>query len=105
MLEKLIKWNSVKIAKWEKTRSRGRKRFILVRGVAGWGLLMFLFMTVLVHFRDAGFKLPALEDISMVTILINAVVWPIAGYVWGAWTWSLTEKSYIEHANKNSNNV
>lgn len=97
MLEKLMKWNSAKASKWEKVRSRGKRHFVLIRGVLGWGLVMFLFMTVFSHFQKTGFKAPSFDDISITIIVINAVIWPIAGFVWGACTWSITDKSYLKY--------
>lgn len=103
MLEKFCKWNINRSARWKKVRLKGKTHFIWFRGVFGWGLCMFLFSTTFYYIQRLGFSLPTSENFPYNILIINVVICPIAGYIWGAWTWSLTEKSYQNYLEEKSN--
>ncbi|MGO8757305.1 MAG: hypothetical protein ACLQG3_04200 [Terracidiphilus sp.] len=73
--------------KWTRARSHGKLHFILLRGVLWWSGFMFLFMTafsVSVIQAPFGWRL----------LIVEVVVWPIAGYFYGLWVWHLMESKY-----------
>lgn len=72
------------LAKWEDTRSKGKSQYILLRGMLGYGLPMFIVMTFIVH----------KDDLNPVFIAISAVAWLIGGAAFGALTWWATERKY-----------
>jgi hypothetical protein len=75
-------------AKWLKARAHGKRNFVLLRGVLGWGGFMFLFMAAFSYiFNRAFFDLRLL-------LIVEAVVWPIGGYFYGLWLWNLMESKY-----------
>jgi hypothetical protein len=99
MFEKLTNMTKKRIDKWDKTRRKGKYRFILLNGVAGWGLLMFIIMTAFFHIQKVGFRLNEIQGISCQIVLINALIWPIGGFVWGACVWSINERLYLKYVN------
>ncbi len=72
---------------WEATRAKGRTRFILVTGVLGWGLPMFLFMTFWV-------QKVSVDDVG--SIALSMALWAVGGLGFGYWVWRVSEKKYLE---------
>ena len=72
------------LARWEKTRAKGRTHYILVRGVLSYGLAMFVAMTFFAHRGDLSPKF----------IGISAVAWLIGGALFGILTWYIFERQY-----------
>jgi hypothetical protein len=83
---------------WEATRARGKWNFILGKGVLTWGGSMFVVMGVI---------LPALSHSPTAFtprgLLINALLWPIGGFLWGAIVWWLLERKYRKLQNATEN--
>lgn len=96
VLSNLLELSDSQLKSWEKTRLKGKRHFILYRGVLGWGLYMFFVMTFYSHLKAVDFKFSALNfnSISLSIVVINITVWMIGGFLYGWWTWSLSEKSY-----------
>lgn len=78
---------------WKKLREKGRIRFVLARGVLGWGLPMFLIMIFAFNGSKEGV-------ISPVSIAIHAVIWTIGGMIFGFTMWYLSEKKYIKEVER-----
>ena len=76
--------------KWEVTRQKGKKKFILQTGVLAWGLPMFVVMTFFVN-RQRGTAL------SLRMILLSAVIWAIGGACFGWAMWNVSEKKYQKY--------
>jgi len=74
--------------RWECTRAKGRRHFILVRSVLGWGLgTAFLFTALLwVEGEPSSRLLP--------NLVASVVVFPLGGILWGSWMWSILEGQY-----------
>jgi hypothetical protein len=89
MFEKFCKYTPKSAAKWEKTRSKGKSHFVWLYGVMGWGLWMFVFTAVWNYFRH--------PDSLSQRLIINAIMWPIMGYCWGAVMWGISEKTYKKY--------
>lgn len=97
MLEKFMKWTPKRVKKWEEIQKKGKKRFVWINGVSIFGSLMFVFMTIFNYLQDVGFNIHAIEEISFKTVLINFIVYLLAGYIFGLLMWSANEKSYKKH--------
>ena len=67
-----------------KTIALGRNRFVLFRGVLGWGLL-----TALLFF---GWSCYSEESMSTLEVVIAFIVFPLGGIFWGAFMWSFLKK-------------
>lgn len=97
MFHKLVRWNAASLAKWERTRSAGRKRYVWRIGVLGWGGLMFLVMTPYIYLQRYGSTWPSLDGLSVLLTAFSAVVWFVAGYWFGSTMWSTMERAYKRH--------
>ena len=69
---------------WEKVSAKGFWHFVLIRGVFGWGVFMFVFMT--------GWRwIIADTPLTPEMVAFNAVLWATAGLLWGTLTYKLTQ--------------
>ena len=71
---------------WQKSRQQGKGRFILIRGLLAWGLPMFVFMTFFINKPQT--------EITTSFVLTHAVIWSIAGFIFGLLVWSWSEKRF-----------
>jgi hypothetical protein len=97
VLSKLIELSPSQLKSWEKIRVKGKTHFVLYRGVLGWGLYMFVVLTIFNHLQAVDFQLSELKSISLPTVFINFIICILGGFVFGRLTWSLSEKSYKRH--------
>ena len=72
------------IARWEKSRAKGKLHFILVSGVLSWGVPMFIAMTFFVN----------RERLSPGHIILSAFMWLLGGAGFGLFVWYFSEKQY-----------
>jgi hypothetical protein len=72
------------IERWRKKREGGKARYILLTGVLGWGMTMFVVVTFVVNKRPEGFK----------SILVGLLIWVVCGAGFGWLTWALNEHLY-----------
>ena len=78
---------SVSLGKWEEQRRVGAFRYILKRGVGAWGGPMFLGMYVVpTLYKSRGFTFSGM--------LLNTVLWVLAGAVFGLIIWLGSEAYY-----------
>ena len=70
-----------RLARWEKIKQGGIWRFVLLRGVLGWGLTMGVIGVI--------FELVSRKAEAFPWYLILGVFLP-AGFVWGLLTWFIT---------------
>jgi len=83
--------NQENIQKWKVTREKGLARFLVLHGVLGWGLPMFIIMTFAIYRIS-------LEDLSQ--IIRSIIIWAIGGLVFGLWMWKLGERRYRKATNQ-----
>jgi hypothetical protein len=84
--------NPEQCERWKRVEARGRKHFIWTRGVLGWGGFMFVFMTTIDFARRGTLHRDVADYVFY--IVLNLLIWPLAGYVWGRWVWSSMEKRF-----------
>ena len=101
MFERFIAWTTTlvpfdekAIARWERVRARGRLRYVLMHGVLFWGLPMLLAMTGVTYVQQYGWAWPSAETERILLMLVNLIIWPIGGYLFGAAMWSVLEGAY-----------
>jgi hypothetical protein len=72
--------------RWERTRAGGRKHYILVYGVLGWGLLTALLFS----------SMPLLfgKSFDWIRAALSLVLFPIGGIWWGSMVWKYMEDRY-----------
>jgi hypothetical protein len=80
------RFNSRSAAKWEAIRTKGLLRFILLRGVLGWGLGCAAFLTV--------FHLVSESHFTAADIALPFVVFPVGGVLFGYLIWNQAEATY-----------
>lgn len=72
----------------ERTIAQGRTRFILVRGVLGWGVTTAVLWSVLMATSE-GWS-------PWSTLPTALALFPIGGYFWGAFMWRSFVKKHAE---------
>ena len=97
---RLVPFDEKAIARWERVRTRGRLRYVLVHGVLFWGLPMLLVVTGFTYFQQYGWVWPSAETERILLILLNLAIWPIGGYLFGAAMWSMLEGAYKARKNE-----
>jgi hypothetical protein len=75
--------NSEEKDKWERVRSKGIMRFIILRSVLGWGLPVGLIYSLWTHWNESIF-------IKIQTVII----FMICGFIGGILYWMFMEKKY-----------
>lgn len=74
------------LRRWDKLRERGRRDFVLRKGVLGWGGWMYVVMSACQVYWHPG---------HLVGILLFGVpLWLGAGALWGVLTWWAMERAY-----------
>jgi len=75
------------VEKWEKTRQKGKEKYVLVNGVLGWGVTTAIIWSVLMEMFQPS------ENI-WVRPLIALIIFPLGGIAFGYLTWNASEKQY-----------
>lgn len=75
--------------KWEKTRKKGKNRFIWINGVLGWGVTTAILWSSMMEVFEPS------EEI-WVRPLIALVVFSIGGIAFGHLIWNQAEKKYAQ---------
>lgn len=80
---------------WEKERSKGIARFILLKGALGFGVLMYLGASAVIYFARYGALPLTLRSGGGPIIAFLVIV--LSGVVWALGTWALSEVVYASH--------
>ena len=80
--------------RWQKTKARGKKSFVLRVGVLGWGGFMFIAMTAQDLIQKPRFQHQTVYHVGEVAL--NLLIWPIAGYFFGKIMWGFNEMYFGE---------
>jgi hypothetical protein len=80
---------------WEQQRALGRTRFILRRGVLGWGIPA-AFLTILYKVvQEQGLVwTPRLTESVRTAVVVAILVFPLGGWLFGRWLWDTGETRY-----------
>ena len=99
-----MRMSAKQIGKWGKTRHKGRRRFIWVRGVLGFGgtlTILWLFSAVIAAGSRRG-----INDQQAYDLIVNTgtlIVLSLAGsYFWGTWVWKKSERQYLSQCSKDA---
>lgn len=80
---------------WERQRAGGRTRFILRRGVLGWGIpAAFLTIFYKVIQEQGLVWTPRLTDSLRTAVVVAIIVFPFGGWLFGRWLWDTGETRY-----------
>lgn len=88
-----MKMTQKQCEKWAKIRQMGRRRYVWLFGVAGWGLTTAVFWSVLMAYLKGWDQLP-------VFLILALIGFPIGGYFYGRLMWKWSEASF-QRANPN----
>jgi len=80
----LNKWEN----KWENIKRRGFWRFVLLRGVLGWGIPMSIFGITFEH---------AWKKKEQIWLIFGICL--ICGFAWGFWMWAGMNRLYRRRSN------
>lgn len=94
LFSKATKMSPKQLAKWQTVRAKGKQHFVIYHGVLGWGLWMFIVMTLFAHLQQVNYVMSALTSLSISIVLINLVLWAFGGWLFGLWVWHASEKAY-----------
>lgn len=87
-----FKWNEDTQNAWHVIQQKGRTRFILTRGVFGWGMLFAVLMTLCTIYI-----LPGNPENKPEAILLLWVLAPLGGALWGYRMWNYMQKQYEKY--------
>jgi hypothetical protein len=76
--------NSEQKEKWKRIRSKGKIRFILLRGVLSWGFPVGLIYSLWTHWSES----------IMIKVLSIVIFMVFGGFIWGLLYWMSMEKKY-----------
>jgi len=79
--------NSCRYTRWERARTGGQTRFMLLWGVLGWGVTAAILMQVVLHVFSS-------ERASLANVILPLTVFPIGGIFWGVGMWRVMERKY-----------
>jgi hypothetical protein len=83
--------NAKQRLRWEKTRTAGPIRFIMLYGVLGWGVLTGLLFSMI-------FPLYGPPNATFGKVAALAIpAFAAGGLVWGAIMWIASERAYQKH--------
>lgn len=74
------------LKQWETTRALGINRCVFRKGISGWAIPVGTFVT-LFEIWQRGF--------SVANLIVAAIIWPVARYVFGLITWAISERRYL----------
>ena len=79
-----------RIDTWYREAAKGKARYILLRGLLGWGLPMFIIMTFVFPAMNGS----ADDPYNVSRLLRGLVVWGVGGVVFGWWLWFFAVRKY-----------
>ena len=77
------------LAKLKKLQEQGIWRFVLVRGVLGWGLGTAVIYSLIMW---------TVLDINFGKLLLALLIFPVCGLLWGALVWWLIDRKCQQQA-------
>ncbi|MDD5034327.1 MAG: hypothetical protein PHE55_06175 [Methylococcaceae bacterium] len=96
------KFQPDRLAQWEKTRARGKSRFIWTHGILQWGGFMFFFSMAVFQHRHYG-DVFSTEGNLPFRLILALLVWVFVGHLYGQSRWRRNEQEYqAQKASKDS---
>jgi len=80
------------VEKWEKTRTIGFLKFIIIYGALSWGILSGLFYFLITRIFQPS--TPVVKN-----LIVSLILFPVAGLLWGMTMWYIGEKRYKREKN------
>jgi len=67
-------------------RAKGRKHYLVYTGIIRFGMPMFVLTTLWNWYEKYGWHIPP-RGYLWFSVISGLVIWPVAGYCWGAFMW------------------
>jgi hypothetical protein len=84
--------------KWESTRAKGKKNFVIFTGIIGWGIPTAILVTVISSLFEN--RTIILNQEFFRSLLSHIIITPICGILFGLWMWHWMEWTYKKSINK-----
>jgi hypothetical protein len=84
-VERMSEIRQLRLARWERIKQGGIWRFVLLRGVLGWGLPMGIIGIIFEHVSRK-------EEAFAWYLILGLCL--IGGFIWGLAVWLVTMRSY-----------
>ncbi len=81
--------NLKQLKRWEKTRSKGKLRFVLLSGVIKVGFSTAILVLIMREFRHPT------HDLYIQFVIMVLIGHSIGGYIFGLWFWKRNEQEYL----------
>jgi len=81
--------------KWEQTRAKGKKNFVIFNGLLGWGIpvgLLYSAVSTYIEHQEI-----VLNQALYQTLITSLIIFSLVGVGVGLWTWNWTEKQYQKY--------
>ena len=75
------------IERRDRTRAKGRKNFILYRGILGFGGFVFIINSIFEWCYNFAWHVPN-GGMFWFAIIAGLTICPVTGYFWAAWMWN-----------------
>jgi hypothetical protein len=75
---------------WIDIRKKGFWRFVIIRGVIGWGWFVFTFSNLLSYLTSNAGGI----TYSSHWLFTQLAIWNTAGFLWGWAVWNIKERSF-----------
>ena len=78
--------NPATFTRWQiesrkRVRAKGRRHYVIVRGILGFGGSMFVVMTAWDWRNQLGWR------VGLIKIVIGLIIWSVVGYFFGDYVW------------------
>lgn len=85
-----------RVNKWKEVRKKGKKNFIIYKGIIGWGLTTGILFSIFQLFLLDGLCLyQLLTGNSLAKFAVNILLFMLAGGIFfGPILWAINEKQY-----------
>ncbi|MDP4093403.1 MAG: hypothetical protein Q8920_08585 [Bacillota bacterium] len=81
--------------RWERFKSKGKTRYVLLNGAIGWGIPVGIAASLLDAILDKGFSLKYITSVPFLFRLeINILIFMILGIIYGFYMWSSMRRTY-----------
>ena len=81
--------NFKRLKKWEKSRAKGKFRFVLLNGIIKFGFSTAILVLITRKFRHPTY------DLSIQFVILLLIGHSIGGYIFGLWAWNRNEQEYL----------
>lgn len=84
-----------RMERWKETRKKGRKHFVLFKGILAWGLITGFLFFIYQTFFVSGLSFSQLLTVNLLThFIVTMSTFMLAGIFFGYIMWAINEKQF-----------